>query len=95
MSSRNTCRQEAAGRKPHEGLQKPPMVQLCEGVVQCRRPALPFALVCFSKCEVTSLRSSDSKRETGFPFEKCFLATGDEGAQRAKVQCRCSQWMSS
>lgn len=35
------------------------------------------------------------KRETGFPFEKCFLAAGDEGAQRAEVQCRRSRWMSS
>lgn len=61
-----------AGRKPHEGLQKPPMVQLCEGVVQCGRPTLPFASVCFSKCEVTSLRSRDSQKGDWLSLLKVF-----------------------
>lgn len=38
------------------------------------RPAFPFALVCFSKCEVTSLHSCDSQKgDWLFPFKSVFL----------------------
>lgn len=36
-----------AGRKPHKGLQKPPMVQLREGMVQCRKARFSLCISLF------------------------------------------------